>query len=123
MTATLPKEPLSSDEELDLLPNQLLASALGKEVRKKEVPSSVSEVDLFAPPPTAHVPWQKEKGKKALPSATPMPQKKVKGKKALPSAPPVSPPTSKRRTRRTIPSETTPLAVGNWLTDKDIFVG
>ena len=44
----------------------------------------------------------------------------MKGKKALPSAPPVDPPTSKRRTRSTIPSETTPLGVGDWLTDKDI---
>ena len=44
----------------------------------------------------------------------------MKGKKALPSAPPVDPPTSIRRTRSTIPSETTPLGVGDWLTDKDI---
>ena len=71
---------------------------------------------LLRPP----VPQQKEKGKKALPSA-PMPQKKVKEKKALPSAPPVDPPTSKRRTRRTILCETTPLGVGDWLTDKDIL--
>ena len=56
------------------------------------------------------------KGKKALPSAA----AKVKGKKALPSAPPVDPPTSKRRTQSTILSETTPLGVGDWLTDKDI---
>ena len=48
------------------------------------------------------------------------PPLKVKGKKALPSAPPVNPPTSKRRTQSTIPSETTPLGVGDWLTDKDI---
>ena len=46
---------------------------------------------------------------------------KVKGKKALPSAPPVDPPASKRHTRRAIPSETTPLGVGDWLTDKDIL--
>ena len=39
---------------------------------------------------------------------------------SLPSAPPVDPPTSKRCTRSTIPSETTPLGVGDWLTDKDI---
>ena len=60
-------------------------------------------MDLFAPPPTA-----------------PVPEKKVEGKKALPSAPPVEPPTSNRRIRSTIPSETTPLGVGGWLTDKDI---
>ena len=100
MTATLPNEPMSGDEELDLLSNPLLASPPGKEVKKKEVQSSDSEVDLVAPPPTALVP-----------------QKKVKGKKALPSAPPVNPPTSKRHT---IPSEITPLGVGDWLTNKDI---
>ena len=69
LTATLPNEPVSGDEEVDALSNLLLAS----------------------PPPG----------------------------KALPSAPPVDPPTSKRRTRSTIASETTPLGVGDWLTDKD----
>ena len=59
---------------------------------------------------------KKVKGKKALPSAP----RKVKGKRALPSAPPIDPPTSKRRTRSTIASETTPLGVGDWLTNKDI---
>ena len=34
---------------------------------------------------------------------------------------PINPPTSRRRTRSTIPSETTPLGVGDWLTDKDIL--
>ena len=62
------------------------------------------------PPPPPKV-----KGKKALPSA-PL---KVRGKKALPSAPLVDPPTSTRRTRRTIPSETTHLGVRDWLTDKN----
>ena len=90
LTATLPNEPVSGDEELAVLSNPLLASPPCKEVKKKEVQSSDSEVNLFAPPPTA-----------------PVPQKKVKGKKALPSAPPVDPPTSKRRIRSTIPSETT----------------
>ena len=42
-----------SDEELDLLSNPLLASPPGKQVRKKEVKAFESEVDLFAPPPTA----------------------------------------------------------------------
>ena len=51
----------------------------------------------------------------------PMPYKKMKGMKALPSAPRVDPPTSKRRTRRPIPGETTSLGVGNWLMDKDIL--
>ena len=50
----------------------------------------------------------------------PVPKKKAKGKKALPKAPPVDPPNPQRRTRSTIPSETTPLGVGDWLTDKDI---
>ena len=81
LTATLPNEPVSSDEELDVLSNPLLASPPGKAVKKKEVQSSDSEVDLFAPPPTA-----------------PVPQKKAKGKKALPSAAPVDPPTFQRRT-------------------------
>ena len=45
----------------------------------------------------------------------------VPRKKALPSAPPVKPPTSKRRTRGTIPSKTNPLGIGDWLTDKDIL--
>ena len=62
---------MSSDEELDLLSNPLLASPPGKEMRKKEAQSSNSEVDRFAPPPTALVPRQKEKIKKALPSAPP----------------------------------------------------
>ena len=35
LTATLPKEHVSSDEELDLLSNPLLASPPGKEVKKK----------------------------------------------------------------------------------------
>ena len=57
-------------------------------MKKKEVHSSDLEVDLFAPPPTAPMPQQKEKGEKVLPSPPPpVPQKKVKGKKALPSAP------------------------------------
>ena len=55
-TATLPKEHVSSDEELDILCNPLLASPPGEEVKKKEMQSSDSEVDLFAPPPTAPVP-------------------------------------------------------------------
>ena len=50
-----------------------------------------------------------------------VPQKKVKGNKALPTAPPFDPLTSKRRTRGAIPSETTPLGVGDWLSDKDIL--
>ena len=116
LTATVPNEPVSRDRKLDVLSNPLSASPPGKEVTKKEVHSSDSEVDLFAPPPTAPVPEKKVGGKKALPSAPP----KVKGKKALPSAPPVDPPTSKRRTRSTISSETTPLGVGDWLTYKDI---
>ena len=116
LTATLPNEPVSGDEELDVLSNTLLDSPPGKEVKKKEVQSYDSEVDFFSPPPMAPVPQKKVKGKKALPSAPP----KVKGKKALPSAPPVNPPTSKRRTRSTIVSETTPLGVGDWLTNKDI---
>ena len=103
LTATLPHEPVSGDEELDVLSNPLLASPPVKEVKEKEVQSFDLEVDLFAPPPTA-----------------PVPQKKAKGKKALPSAPPVDPPTSQRRTRNTIPSETTPTGLGDWLTDKDI---
>ena len=61
-------------------------------------------MDLFAPPPTA-----------------PVPQRKAKGKKALPSAPLIDPPTFQRRTRSTIRSETTPLRVADWLTDKDIM--
>ena len=40
LTTTLPKQPVSNDEEMDLLSNPLLASPLGKEVRKKEVPPS-----------------------------------------------------------------------------------
>ena len=104
LTATLPNEPVSGDEELDVLSNPLLASPPGKEVKKKEVQSSDSEVDLFAPPPAA-----------------PVPKKKAKGKKVLPKAPPIDPPNPQRRTRSTIPSETTPLGVGDWLTDKDIL--
>ena len=84
-TAGLPDELVSGDEEMDVLPNPLLASLPGKEVRKEEVQSSDSEVDLFAPPPTPPVPQKRMKGKKALPSAPPQ----VKGKKALPSAPPI----------------------------------
>ena len=52
LTATLPNEPVSGDEELDVLSTPLFASPPGKEVKKKEVQSSYSEVDLFAPPPT-----------------------------------------------------------------------
>ena len=37
LTATLPNEPVSGDEELDVLSNPLLASPPGKEVKKKEV--------------------------------------------------------------------------------------
>ena len=96
LTATLPNEPVSGDEELDVLSNPLLASPPGKEVKKKGVQSSDSEVDLFAPPPTA-----------------PVPKKKAKGKKVLPKAPPIDPPNPQRRTRSTIPSETTPLGVGD----------
>ena len=129
MTATLPNEPVSGDEVLSY---PLLASPPGKEVKKKGVHSSDSEMDLFAPPLTAPGPQKKVKEKKALPSAPP----KVKGKKVLPSAPPpppkvkgtkalptatiVDPATSKRRTRSTIPSEATLLGVGDWSTDKDI---
>ena len=87
-----------------ILSNPLLASPPGKEVKKKEVQSCDAEVDLFAPPPTA-----------------PVPKKKAKGKKVLPKAPPIDPPNPQRRTRSTIPSETTPLGVGDWLTDKDIL--
>ena len=90
-------------------------------MRKKEVHPSASEVDLFAPPPTAPMPRQEMKGKKALPNAPLVPRKKVKGKKALRSAPLVDPPTSTRCTRGTIPSETIPLGMGDWLTDKDIL--
>ena len=116
LTATLLNEPVSGDEELDILSNPLMGSPPGKVVKKKEVHSSNLEVDLLAPPPRAPVPEKKVKGKKALPSA-PL---KVNGKKALPSAPRVDPPTSKKCTRSTIPSKTTPLWVRDWLTDKDI---
>ena len=47
----------------------------------------------------------------------------MKRKKALPSTPPVDPPISKRRTQRTTPSDTTPLGVGDWSTDKDMLCG
>ena len=104
LTATLFNEPVSGDEELDVLSNPLLASPPGKEVKKKEVQSSDSEADLFAPSPTSFVPKKKAKGKNVLPRATP-----------------IDPPTPQRRTRSTIPSETTPLGVGGWLTDKDIL--
>ena len=50
-----------------------------------------------------------------------MPPLKVKGKKVLPSACSVDPPTSKRRTRRTIPSKVTFFGAGDWLLDKDIL--
>ena len=53
LTATLLNEPVSGYEELDVLSIPLLASPLGKEVKKKEVQSSDSQVDLFAPPPGA----------------------------------------------------------------------
>ena len=92
------------DEVLDLFSNPLLASPLGEEVKKKEVQSSYSELDLFAPPPVA-----------------PLPLKKVKGEKALSSVPSVAPLASKRRTRSTIPRETDPLGVGDWSEDKDIL--
>ena len=75
MTATLPNEPMSNNEELGVLCNPLLASPPGNEVRKKEVQSSNSEADLFAPPPAAGVAQQKVKRKKALPSAPPHFQK------------------------------------------------
>ena len=104
---------MSGDEELDLFSNPLLAFS--------PVPSPDLEVDLFVPPPMAPVPQQKVKGEKALPSAPPMPLKKVKEENALPSAPLVAPPTSKRRIGNTIPSETNPLGLGDWLTDKDIL--
>ena len=60
--------------------------------------------------------WAPEKagGVSAKCPPLPVPEKKVKGQKALPSAPFVNPPASKRRTRRTIPSKTTPLGVGDW---------
>ena len=61
LTATLPNEPVSGDEELDVYSNPLSACPPGKEVKKKEVQSSDSEVDLFAPPPTAPVPNKKAK--------------------------------------------------------------
>ena len=48
-------------------------------------------------------------------------QEKVKGKKALSILSPVDPLTSKRHIPRTIRGETTPLGVGDWLTDKDIL--
>ena len=104
-TARLRNQPVSGDEELDVLsnPHPLLASPPGKEVKKKEVQSSHSEVDPFAPPPTAHVP-----------------EKKAKAKHALSSVPSVDPPSSQRRTRSTIPRERTPFGVGDWLIDKDI---
>ena len=106
LTATLPKQSADEfDEELDLF-------AIGK---KKEVQSSDSEPDLFASP---------EKGKKAPPMAPPATggvvqqwKKKKKGEKA----PRAAGTASKRDTWRTIPSETNPLGVGDWLTDKDIF--
>ena len=135
LTATLPNKPVSSDEELDVLSNPLLASPPGKEVKKKRSSHLIRRWTSLRLPirPLCHgrrrrerrlcqvppppLPQKKVKGKKALPSAPP----KVKGKKALPSAPPADPPTSKRLTQKTIPSETTPLGVGDWLTDKDIL--
>ena len=118
LAATLPNEPVCGDEELEVLSNPLLASSPGKEVKKKEVPSSDLEVDLFAPPPYGHRATHEVRGKESL-AKCPPPPLKVKGGKALRSAPPVDPPTSKRRTRSTIPSKTTPLGVGHWLTDKE----
>ena len=56
LTATLPNEPVSGDKELDVLSNPVLASPPSKEVKKKEVQSSDSGVELFAPRPTAPVP-------------------------------------------------------------------
>ena len=56
LTTTLPNELLSSHKELDVLSNPLLASPPGTEVKIKEVQSSDSGVDLFAPPPTPLVP-------------------------------------------------------------------
>ena len=103
LTANLPNEPVSGDEQLDVLSNPLLASPPGKEVKKKEVQSSDSEVDLFAPPPAASVPQKKGEGKESLAKCTPY--RPSHFQKARPS---------------TIPSETTPLGVGDWLTDKDI---
>ena len=85
LTATLPNEPMSGDEELGVFSNPLLASPPGKEVKKKEVRSSDSEVDLFAPPTTAPVPQKKVKGKKALPSAPPP---EGEGKEGLAKCPP-----------------------------------
>ena len=64
LTATLPKAPVSSDEEL-YFSNPLFTSPLGKEVREKEVQSSDLEVDLFTPPPMALMLWLKDKGKRA----------------------------------------------------------
>ena len=91
-------------------------------MQKKEVQSFDLEVDLFAPQPTALAPQERKKGKKALPSAPPpVPQKKVEGMKTLAKCTLLDPSRSRRRTRRTIPSETTPLGVGDWLTDKDIL--
>ena len=75
LTATLPNEPVSGDEELDVLSNPILASPLVKEVKKKEVPSSDSEVDLFAAPSMAPVRQKRVEGKKALTSAP----RRVKG--------------------------------------------
>ena len=43
----------------------------------------------------------------------------MKGEKALPGVSPVAPTTSERRTQTTIPRETDPLGVGDWLMDKD----
>ena len=49
-------EPMSTDMELDLFLNPLLASPLRKKGKKKEVQSSNSEMDLFAPPLMAPLP-------------------------------------------------------------------
>ena len=47
LATTLPKEQVSSDEELDLLSNPLLASPLGKELKKTDFQSCDSEVGLL----------------------------------------------------------------------------
>ena len=70
-TATLPDELVSGDEELDVLPNPLLASPPGKEVKKEEVQSSDSEVDLFAPPPYGACATEEGEGKEGFAKCPP----------------------------------------------------